>query len=673
MRPWVSGHAAMLTRQVLDVQRNARTGLSDAAHLAAAADWVARAHDAATDGGIIGRYRLDSGWTSSYPETTGYLIPTLLALRDRTGEEHWRVRAERAVRFLLELQLPSGAFPGGEVHEGTDRASIFNTAQILNGLVAWHGESGCVDTHAAIVRAANWLCDMQDADGAWRQHIYNGVVTTYTAHASCWLAEAGVRLAEPRWLQAAERHMDWVLSHRDPVTGWIDLMGFSPADHAARRSVTHTIAYTYWGVLFTALLLDREDAIDAVVQAADGIARRVQLTGWLPGMLDRNWRSAASYACLTGNAQMALIWLRLYALRGDGRHLNAALIALDAVKATQSFDNQNGAIRGAIAGSWPVWGGYISNAYPNWAAKFFIDALIAAEQAVGSMRERPARPLSQPVTVSGAVPEPPAGTPPTTPLRVVLLAGAYTHKVAQMTTFWRALGVPPLAVVVEVPPITPVWSRFARRVRADGLSWIRGRLGGAVAQSAHDSGARSAGDAEGWETDVRAYCAREGIPCRIVPTLDSDAGVATLTALVPDLCVHAGAGILRARTLGVPRLGTLNAHMGRLPAYRGMNVTEWSIFHRDRTGCSVHLIDPGIDTGLLITVLDVDTHDCRSLSEARRRVDEAQVSALGSVVAYVCRTGALPAVHQQRPADGRQFFRMHPRIRAALDAELSAS
>ncbi|MBC8072612.1 MAG: hypothetical protein IAG13_30100, partial [Deltaproteobacteria bacterium] len=34
--------------------------------------------------------------------------------------------------------------------------------------------------------------------------------------------------------------------------------------------------------------------------------------------------------------------------------------------------------RGAIKGSHPIWGGYSPFTYPNWATKFFVDALLLA-------------------------------------------------------------------------------------------------------------------------------------------------------------------------------------------------------------------------------------------------------------------------------------------------------
>src|SRR5689334_5216199 len=102
-RPWVTGHLAFLLSQVFDHERNTRLKFSDDDHLRAAARWLTAAQDSQQDGGIAGRYRLGGGWTSSYPETTGYIIPTLLALNRVFPEKGFRERAESAVRFLLSV------------------------------------------------------------------------------------------------------------------------------------------------------------------------------------------------------------------------------------------------------------------------------------------------------------------------------------------------------------------------------------------------------------------------------------------------------------------------------------------------------------------------------------------------------------------------------------------
>jgi len=284
--------------------------------------------------------------------------------------------AARCVEFLLGLQLPNGAFPAGEIHENTGRPSVFNTAQILGGLLAWHASTRDVPALAAAHRAADWLVSVQDADGAWRNHVYAGVAASYHAHASCWLAEFADYSGVLSYREAAARHLEWMLRHHDSQTGWFDLAGFAAEKHAARRALTHAIGYTLWGVLRTSEILGRADGAAAVQQAAMAMARRLELAGWLPAVLDHRWRGHADYACLTGTARMALVWFRLYRRYGGAGLLNAALKALDLVKRAQPMYARDASIRGGIPGSDPLWGEYLYNAFPNWAAKFFVDGLL---------------------------------------------------------------------------------------------------------------------------------------------------------------------------------------------------------------------------------------------------------------------------------------------------------
>ncbi len=378
-RPWVRGHARLLLDQTGEQTRPLRPQLPDETHLRAAADWLARAQDASGDGGVSGRYLLATGWTSSYTETTGYIIPTFLALADRL-DSSYRQRAERAYSFLQEVQLASGAFPGEEIAVNRDTPSMFNTAQIIHGLLAWHRASGDLSALESANRAGEWLVSTQDGDGAWRKNVWLEVTAAYHAHASCWLAELGSATGNKAFLASAERHLDWLLSLQDPSTGWFRLTGFSTDDHASDIAVTHTIAYTIWGVLLLSDILERQDGWDAARRAAERVAERLESSGWLPGMLDRDWRGAAHYACLTGNAQMALIWFRLHRHEADSRLVDAAIKAIDLVKRAQPLKNPNPGIRGGVPGSDPIWGYYLTYSLPNWPAKFYVDALLEKER-----------------------------------------------------------------------------------------------------------------------------------------------------------------------------------------------------------------------------------------------------------------------------------------------------
>ena len=78
--------------------------------------------------------------------------------------------------------------------------------------------------------------------------------------------------------------------------------------------------------------------------------------------------------------------------------------------------------------------------------------------------------------------------------------------------------------------------------------------------------------------------------------------VSEVSAMSPDLLVLAGYNqILGPRLLGVPRLGAINLHGGKLPDYRGVAPVNWQIINGETTGgCCVLFVDVGIDTGDLI-------------------------------------------------------------------------
>jgi hypothetical protein len=352
-------------------------GASTAARLAAGADWLRRAQDATGDGGVSWSYHLRGGWAPSYPETTGYIIPTLLDLAATTGDDDFRHRAGRAVDFLAGVQLPDGAFPAGTLSEEPRRPSVFNTGQIINGLTAWYQATGDERVLKMACAGADWLIGVQDDDGAWRRFGYQGYPVTYTAHASCWLADLGVLTSDQRYRSAAARHIEWVLGQRDPASGWFERSGFAEEDHRAHRSVTHTYAYTLWGVLHAGLALDRDDFVVAVRPSALSLANLILSAGWLPGVVDASWTGRSSYACLTGNAQMALVWMRLADLESDERLDRAAARALELVGDAQLLRESNPGIRGGIPGSDPIWGAYMHHTLPNWATKFYLDGLLA--------------------------------------------------------------------------------------------------------------------------------------------------------------------------------------------------------------------------------------------------------------------------------------------------------
>jgi methionyl-tRNA formyltransferase len=75
--------------------------------------------------------------------------------------------------------------------------------------------------------------------------------------------------------------------------------------------------------------------------------------------------------------------------------------------------------------------------------------------------------------------------------------------------------------------------------------------------------------------------------------------IAKLRAISPDVIVSVAAPeIFKAEILGVPRLGCINIHSGRLPTYRGMMPTFWQMQRGERAiTITVHRMAEKIDAG----------------------------------------------------------------------------
>lgn len=255
------------------------------------------------------------------------------------------------------------------------------------------------------------------------------------------------------------------------------------------------------------------------------------------------------------------------------------------------------------------------------------------------------------------------------PLRIALLAAEGGRKAAAVAEALRARDVGVDLMVIEAARALPVGQRLGRLALEEGLGGLARR---ALRRAGAVPGGASATEAGPALPTARDYAARHGIAVLDLPDLVSAPSLERLRAAAIDIMVHAGAGILRKPLLGLPRLGVINAHMGVLPAWRGMHVAEWAMLSGGEVGCTVHRVDAGIDTGPILAVRRLDPAGIRSIAELRARVDALQLATLAEVVAEAVRTGALPEGVPQRREEGRQYFAMHPALRAVLERRLAA-
>jgi hypothetical protein len=279
--------------------------------------------------------------------------------------------------------MTSGAFPGG-LHRsdiGPDhdaQPSVFNTGQILQGLVRAHAEKETATRDTRILKravaAGDWLAAIQQADGSWTgPAAYQGTAHTYYSMVSWALALLAVESGDVRHAAAADRNIDWVLAHAQP-SGWID--GINLRGHPA---YLHFIAYVIQGTLECGILRRRDDAIRAAAKSAWILLRKFETHKRLLGTYEPDFRGGLRFACLTGNAQMSCIWLRLFEVTGDLRYLNAALKMNEMLKQLLPVKGRRGVV-GGVAGSYPIWGAYQPMRFISWGCKFLADALMLEQR-----------------------------------------------------------------------------------------------------------------------------------------------------------------------------------------------------------------------------------------------------------------------------------------------------
>jgi hypothetical protein len=340
--------------------------------------WLENAHDHSKDGGVAAWYSLVTGWAPSYIETTGYIINTFLEAARYFDNDIYLVRAKQMGDFLVSMQHPTGGFRTHVPEVRTDsEPTVFNTGQDLLGLCELYAVTKEEKYLTSFSKAADFLVSIQEKDGSWLKYTYGNKTHVYHTRVAWGLLECWNITKNNKYKIAALRNLDWALTYQQS-NGWYRNNELPPPN--IQVPYTHTISYAIEGFLWSGLLLKEKKYINSAIKAALPPLKYFLSHNFMSGTFDKNWQSSDGYSCLTGDAQLALVWLQLYKLTKYSLFKTASIQMLDYLRQTQSASAWLGN-RGAIAGSWPLWGdlhknnGYCRLAYLNWATKFYLDAL----------------------------------------------------------------------------------------------------------------------------------------------------------------------------------------------------------------------------------------------------------------------------------------------------------
>jgi len=229
-------------------------------------------------------------------------------------------------------------------------------------------------------------------------------------------------------------------------------------------------------------------------------------------------------------------------------------------------------------------------------------------------------------------------------LRVMLLCGRSPRHTYVANALCEAAEV--VAIVNETGSAFS-WKKLFKTLRPDNFfrkvwRWLRDRR-------------RYTGNPEG-RFFFADGVARLNHPERVreFPHINHPGVVALARELKPDLLCVFGTSLIRGDLLKEGRLGIANLHGGLSPEYRGADCTFWALYNGEpeKIGCTLHWIDPGIDTGGLIAHISPEIHaDDDELSLFWRAV----AASAEAYAEFVRRLGAGERCGQRQPHKGRLY------------------
>jgi malonyl-CoA O-methyltransferase len=259
----------------------------------------------------------------SYPEVTGYIIPTLYQYNKKT-------LAIEMAEWLISIQNKDGSFSSldGNVY-------TFDTGQVIRGLVTVLDDFPRVKE--PLTRACDWVLTQIMPNGEiitpskkmW-SNLVDERIHLYILPS---LIKAGQKLNKSQYIEAAKCAINYY--KRLP-----DLLEFNTLTH-------------FYGYIVEALCDLNE--LDLAKAAMEIMNRLQKQDGSVPASANVSW------ICTPGLAQLAVIWYKL----GMRRQGDAALEYLIKI--------QN--MSGGFYGSYGRGAKYFAYEEISWATKFFLDAL----------------------------------------------------------------------------------------------------------------------------------------------------------------------------------------------------------------------------------------------------------------------------------------------------------
>ncbi len=334
--------------------------------------WLMSSFEQNKNQGSSGTRTLRGHWGDVYPETTGYLVPTLYRLGELLNRKDACKLALAQLEFFKSIQNEDGSF---YQTVDNDEPIIFDTAQILEGLLfIAHMSKKPNPVLKMIINAVDWLGKQLDEEGLFTRYNYvENYNPAYYARVAWLMASAElIKYSKPR--TKTKTLMKRIVSMQNKNKTFSDW-----SLHPGQPANTHTIAYTLRGLMECADITHDRKVRRGVTGSARELRDQIQKSG-IAGAYDLEWNGDYDYQCATGNAQLAIFFIKLYRHSGDKSFLTTIVPLLQPLIKSQ---RKRFIHKGAIPSSIPISGSYQRYKYTNWTQKFYCDALLELFNGIG--------------------------------------------------------------------------------------------------------------------------------------------------------------------------------------------------------------------------------------------------------------------------------------------------
>lgn len=340
--------------------------------------WIKHGQENNKDGGIPAYYNIKTGYSYSYPETSGYILVSLLEMLNSGLDNFSIINSEinqvidEIFKYLLEQQNTDG----GWGHPGEKNQSmVFDTCQILEGFSSLLSNSKFAFREQillSIYQSKKFLLSNFQENGFINEALFPGKCYAYQARSAAILIELGISMNDSELIRIGSAASNYAFNARSKNGFYLstgNLLGES-------KPITHFVAYTLEGILRSGIALNRLDMIESVVEVMKILNKSFAKKNIMGIAINTKWKSIGSNELLSGLSQFSIINWILYDLTRESSYKDYAILMNKKVKKSIDLTSQAMGIRGGVKSCEPFSRKYYPDCYLNWALKFFLDAIM---------------------------------------------------------------------------------------------------------------------------------------------------------------------------------------------------------------------------------------------------------------------------------------------------------